>query len=339
MADYHRYDREERAELGITPLNPDCNYLDIMAQHLGAPAPRRADPQAGLPATPTARSPAPSTSSPSPSSLIEGLLGYHSPELSLAVRRPRVPRAAGGAAARLEAQARHAPSAVHRRAGARGARRARAGLRGVHPAAEAARRPRRLVPARRRPTTPTTSTRCSRCATACRIPISRSLLDEDGRDGDHARAARAERCLYDPRSRRARARRGDRGGDLAEDALRSHLRTERLGRLHGRRREAHRSESLAIVQVLILYHLVTAKATVALGGDDAARRRRRAGVARRRSGCECIARGAGGDGVRAGSARAWGGGGGRGSGSRVTVLSNGKKNHSLIGSLGRCPCV
>jgi len=32
--------------------------------------------------------------------------------------------------------------------------------------------------------------------------------------------------------------------------------------------EAHRSESLAITQVLILYHLVTAKATAAIGGDD-----------------------------------------------------------------------
>jgi phosphoribulokinase len=32
--DYHRYDRQQRAELGITALHPDCNYLDIMEQHL-----------------------------------------------------------------------------------------------------------------------------------------------------------------------------------------------------------------------------------------------------------------------------------------------------------------
>ena len=32
--DYHRYNRMQRKELGITPLNPECNYLDIMAQHL-----------------------------------------------------------------------------------------------------------------------------------------------------------------------------------------------------------------------------------------------------------------------------------------------------------------
>ena len=32
--DYHRYDRRQRAELGISALHPDCNYLDIIEQHL-----------------------------------------------------------------------------------------------------------------------------------------------------------------------------------------------------------------------------------------------------------------------------------------------------------------
>ncbi len=32
--DYHRYDREQRAKLGISALHPDCNYLDIIEQHL-----------------------------------------------------------------------------------------------------------------------------------------------------------------------------------------------------------------------------------------------------------------------------------------------------------------
>ncbi len=32
--DYHRYDREERKELPFTPLNPKCNYVDIMEQQL-----------------------------------------------------------------------------------------------------------------------------------------------------------------------------------------------------------------------------------------------------------------------------------------------------------------
>ncbi len=32
--DYHRYDRTQRAEMKISALNPDCNYLDIIEQHL-----------------------------------------------------------------------------------------------------------------------------------------------------------------------------------------------------------------------------------------------------------------------------------------------------------------
>ncbi len=32
--DYHKYDRAERKQLGITPLHPDCNYLDIFELHL-----------------------------------------------------------------------------------------------------------------------------------------------------------------------------------------------------------------------------------------------------------------------------------------------------------------
>src|SRR3712207_4455871 len=33
--DYHRYSRLERRRLGVTPLHPDANYLDILTQHLG----------------------------------------------------------------------------------------------------------------------------------------------------------------------------------------------------------------------------------------------------------------------------------------------------------------
>lgn len=33
--DYHRYDRQQRAEKKISALHPDCNYLDIIQQHLG----------------------------------------------------------------------------------------------------------------------------------------------------------------------------------------------------------------------------------------------------------------------------------------------------------------
>ncbi len=34
LDDYHRYDRAERSELGITALDPACNHLELMRQHL-----------------------------------------------------------------------------------------------------------------------------------------------------------------------------------------------------------------------------------------------------------------------------------------------------------------
>jgi phosphoribulokinase len=46
----------------------------------------------------------------------------------------------------------------------------------------------------------------------------------------------------------------------------THLRARRLGEFTIGT-ELHRSESLALVQLLILYHLVTARAAVALGGE------------------------------------------------------------------------
>jgi phosphoribulokinase len=48
----------------------------------------------------------------------------------------------------------------------------------------------------------------------------------------------------------------------------THLRARRLGEFTIGT-QLHRSESLALVQLLTLYHLVTAKATVALGADGA----------------------------------------------------------------------
>lgn len=32
--DYHMYDRKERAALGITPLRPEANYIDVLEQHM-----------------------------------------------------------------------------------------------------------------------------------------------------------------------------------------------------------------------------------------------------------------------------------------------------------------
>jgi phosphoribulokinase len=46
----------------------------------------------------------------------------------------------------------------------------------------------------------------------------------------------------------------------------THLRTRRLGEFTVGT-DLHRSESLALVQLLILFHLVTVKATISLGGE------------------------------------------------------------------------
>ncbi|HQN91944.1 MAG TPA: uridine kinase, partial [Methanoculleus sp.] len=32
--DYHKYDRQQRRELGITPLAPEANQLDLLEEHL-----------------------------------------------------------------------------------------------------------------------------------------------------------------------------------------------------------------------------------------------------------------------------------------------------------------
>ena len=78
--DYHRYDRKQRAELGITPLHPDCNYLDVMAQDLRhlrngepilKPVYRHAD---GTFAPPV-------HVEPHGFAIVEGLLGYHAPQM------------------------------------------------------------------------------------------------------------------------------------------------------------------------------------------------------------------------------------------------------------------
>ena len=105
--DYHRYDRRQRAENGITPLHPDCNYLDIMAQDLVhlrrgeailKPVYRHQDGTFGPPVYVR----------PERFTVIEGLLGYHLPETPRRLRRPRLPepaRAACAAAGRCSATA------------------------------------------------------------------------------------------------------------------------------------------------------------------------------------------------------------------------------------------
>ena len=78
--DYHKYDREQRKERNITPLHPECNYMDIIAQHLSLlregqpilkPVYKHADGTFGPP----------EYIAPRPFAVVEGLLGYHTEEL------------------------------------------------------------------------------------------------------------------------------------------------------------------------------------------------------------------------------------------------------------------
>ena len=78
--DYHRYDRRQRAEQNITPLDPECNYIDIMAQDLAhlrvgdailKPVYRHQDGTFGPPVY----------IKPARFTVVEGLLGYHLPEM------------------------------------------------------------------------------------------------------------------------------------------------------------------------------------------------------------------------------------------------------------------
>jgi phosphoribulokinase len=75
--DYHRYDRAERKELPFTALHPDCNYLEIMEQHLqllatGAPILKPVYDHA------TGELVRPELVEPAPVVIVEGLFPLHS---------------------------------------------------------------------------------------------------------------------------------------------------------------------------------------------------------------------------------------------------------------------
>ncbi len=78
--DYHRYDRAARAQNGLTPHDPACNYLDILVQHVtllrdGQPILKPVYNHNGGVLE------APQYVEPKPFIILEGLLGYATPEL------------------------------------------------------------------------------------------------------------------------------------------------------------------------------------------------------------------------------------------------------------------
>lgn len=73
--DYHRYDRKQRAGLGISALDPDCNYLDIIEQHLQTLRNGKAILKPIYNHT-TGKFDAPEYIEPKKFVIVEGLLGY-----------------------------------------------------------------------------------------------------------------------------------------------------------------------------------------------------------------------------------------------------------------------
>jgi phosphoribulokinase len=260
--DYHRYDRKQRAERNITPLDPECNYVDIMSQdlcHLRAgkailkPVYRHAD---GTFAPPVYVGPKTFT-------VLEGLLGYHTREMRdvydvrvflappEALRRrwkvdrdcsrrgyttdqvlAELDRREPDSAAYIRPQQRYADLVVSFIPDDDGA--------ADHLDAELVLRQGLSHP-------------------------DLSLFIGNGRKGITLRERGADRHIRIP---------GDiereRAAELEEaiwDRLHfaTHLRSQRLGEFTVGT-ELHRSESLALVQLLILYHVVTARATLAVGG-------------------------------------------------------------------------
>ena len=262
--DYHRYDRRQRAELGITPLHPDCNYLDVLAQDLRhlrdgeailKPVYRHADGTFGPPVY----------IEPHGFAIVEGLLGYHTPQMrgcydvrvflappedlrrKWKVQRDcsrrgyttdevlaELDRREPDSAAFIRPQERHADMVVSFRPGA---------------SDDPDRLDAELIlrDGLPHPDLSPFIGNGSRGISMCEDDDERRLLIPG--DIEPERAAEVEEAIWDRLH------------------FATHLRSQRLGE-YTIGMDLHRSESLALVQLLILYHLVTGRAAVALGREE-----------------------------------------------------------------------
>jgi phosphoribulokinase len=261
--DYHRYDRKQRAERGITPLDPDCNYIDILEQDLTharagqpilKPIYRHSDGTFGPPEYIV----------PNQFTLVEGLLGYHTRTLRdiYDVRVFLSPP---------EELRRHWK--VQRDCSRRGYttnevlseldRREPDSIAFIRPQERWADIVVSFKPGDRSDQGHLDATLVLRDGLA--HPDLSAFVD-DGKPGMRLTELHGASELWVA---------GDIDAEhaaLVEEAIwdrmhfASHLRSDRLGEFTIGT-ELHRSESLAIVQLLTLYHLVTARAAVALGGE------------------------------------------------------------------------
>ena len=264
MDDYHSFDRTERKERKITPLNPECNYMDIIEQHIAhlrkgepilKPHYQHGDGTFGRP----------HYVKPQRFILIEGLLGYHTSELAslFDVRVYLNPPED----LRREWK-------VKRDTTKRGytEEQVLAELDMREPDSESFIRPQRSradIVVAFQPGVQDDPDHLDAVLTLREgLPHPDLSSLEGGADAIEIEQRAAERRIRIPGEIDK-----DRGAAIEEAIWEQmhfarHLRTEQLGLFSVGTDEAHRSESLAITQVLILYHLVMAKATAAIGGDD-----------------------------------------------------------------------
>jgi phosphoribulokinase len=262
--DYHRYDRRQRAERGITPLNPDCNYIDIMSQHLrllreGEPILKPIYGHSGGTFGP------PEYIVPGRFMVIEGLLGYSTEEMRSAydvrvyldppeelrrewkIKRDCSKRGYAEADVLAELEVREPDSASFIRPQERWAdlvvRQFISPETGDQYRLDAELTLRDGLPH------PDLAVFTDNGAIRLTEPRDGARMLHIPGSLDRAIAAEIEEAIWD------------------EMHFASHLRSEQLGEvtIDG---EIHRSESLGLIQLLILYHLTTAVATVALGAED-----------------------------------------------------------------------
>jgi phosphoribulokinase len=261
--DYHRYDRKQRAERNITPLHPDCNYMDIMAQHLAhmragdpflKPVYRHDDGTFGPPVR----------IEPKQFSVVDGLLGYYTEDL----RRLFDVRVFLAPPEELRRRWK-----VQRDCSRRGytTDQVLAELDKREPDSEAFIRPQQrhadivvsFLPSASADQAHLDAELVLR--SSLKHPNLSSVLDGALDHEIRVTERDGELHLFIP---------GKFDRDLAERIetliweqlhFASHQRTERLGEFTIGT-DLHRSESLALIQLLILYHLFTATASVALGG-------------------------------------------------------------------------
>ena len=261
--DYHRYDRKQRAETGITPLDPDCNYVDIIAQHLGLlrrgeailkPVYRHAD---GTFAPPEYVKPHPFT-------IVEGLLGYYTESMrecydvrvflappedlrrKWKVQRDTARRGYTTDQVLAELDRREADSSAFIRPQERYADVVVSFMPGDRGDVEHLDAELLLRDGLPHPDLAPVIDNGSKGITLLERGGGRHLRIPG--DIDPERAAEVEEAIW----------------EKLHFAV--HLRSQRLGEFtvgHN----LHRSESLALVQLLILYHVATARAAIALGGD------------------------------------------------------------------------